>query len=155
MALPGFGWPGQPKAPFLLSVVLYYALHRKTGVMLTAALLAGFLQDSTSRIPLGTSSACFAAAGWMAGRFRGLVATEALLTPALFGAAAAAGCALASYGLLAWRALAFWPAGRLAAKVLLSGALGVGSTVVAFGIVGLLDRVVGNVETRAGQYDAG
>ena len=86
--LPGFVLLAQARFPFLLSIVLYYALNRETGTMLATAFLAGLLHDALSPVPLGYSTALFCAAGWLASRFRRLVITESPITPVFFGSVA-------------------------------------------------------------------
>ncbi len=92
-------WPiTQAKAPVLLALVVYYALTRSRGQAFSAAILAGFLQDANTVMPLGYSSIAFLLAAAVINRFRdemyilhpithimcgGLAAGAALLTQAL------------------------------------------------------------------------
>ena len=144
--LPGYALLGQTKFPFLLAVVLYYALNWNTTGMMVAAFLAGFLQDSLSPIPLGYSAFCFCVAGWIAGRFRKVVLTDSVVTQIFFGAAAGAGVSLRLYILRAKDALVSCSPQRVVLRTLTSGMLGMVCTPVACFAAGWLDRVVGNVE---------
>jgi len=146
MALPGCAWLGQARFPFLLAVVVYYALSRGTGVMLVAAFLAGMLQDALSPIPLGYSGACFALAGLIIGRFRRTVMLDSAVTPIFFGAVVGLCVPLALYALMARDGIVAWPVGRLLVKVLGTGALGMVTTLAVFAGIGRLDRLVGLVE---------
>lgn len=146
--LPPLAFLGQAKWPLLMGVVVYYALHRDSGVMLTAAVLAGVVQDALSPVPLGTTSACFCVGGWLMGRFRSVVVTEAVVTPAFFGGLG--GCAFTAvmYGLLVGQGRLGLPPGGALLKTLGTGVLAAIGTPVVF-VVGLrLDRLVGNIEAK-------
>jgi rod shape-determining protein MreD len=139
---------GQAKVPFLVALVVYYALCHDTDYMLVAAFLAGLLQDVMSPIPLGYSSFCFCVIGLVAGRFRNVVMTESLLPAVLFGASAAMVAVLASYLLLVKDQLVsctFW---WLLLKLIGAGILGAVCAPVVFALIGRLDRMVGNVMTK-------
>lgn len=139
-AIPGLG---QAKWPFLLGLVVYYALHRPLEVVLMGGLLAGFLQDSLSPLPLGSSSFCFMLAGWIVSRFQTLVMSDAVVTQAFFGAAVAGGVGLALQGVLAgdvW-AVGFLSVAHRLLGVTLEGAL---AAPVMCRLAGRLDRLVGN-----------
>ena len=118
---PDLAFMGQARAPALLAVVLYYALNRDGVSVFVAALLAGFLQDALSLIPLGYSSVAFGLAAWAASRFRKSITREHLVPHALIGAGCAFGvtwllyASLRVHGLVAarpgWCLLkAFWNA---------------------------------------------
>jgi len=154
MLLPPCAFLGQAKFPFLLAVVLYYALNRKACVMLVAALCAGLLHDALSNIPLGYSVCCFSVVGWIAGRFRNLVLTESPVTPVFFGAAGGTVVALVIYVLLARDGAVSYPPGAVAAKVIGAGILGMISTPVLFLVAGKLDLIVGNVDVKDSMYGA-
>lgn len=143
--LPTCALLGQAKFPFLLGVVLYYALNRETGVMLAAALIAGFLQDALSPIPLGYSTICFCVIGWITGRFRNLIMTESVVTPVFFGAVAGTIVIIMFYALLVREGLIVIPLRRVVLKAVSTGVLGMGCTPIMFLLTGKLDRVVGNV----------
>ncbi|MFC1452459.1 rod shape-determining protein MreD [Verrucomicrobiota bacterium] len=146
--LPAFSWLGQARFPFLLAAVLYYALNRRTNVMLTAAALAGLLQDAFSPMPLGYSACCFCLAGWAAGSFKAVVATDAPITPAFFGCVSGIAVALAQHLLLAGGGLVSYPLPRALLKCVGSGLLGMVCTPPVFYGAGWLDRITGNVEVR-------
>lgn len=149
------GWPllGQAKIPFLLAGVIYYALTRKSGTMLLAAVLAGFLQDALSPIPLGYSSFCFCVIGLLISAFRNTVFTESAFTAAFFGGVAA-GVATLGINAMLWKdglitATLWWTALKTAGAT----ALGALFTPVVFLAGFYLDRTVGNVEARKEAFD--
>jgi rod shape-determining protein MreD len=147
MFVPPIVLLGQAKVPFLVALVIYYALSHDTDYMLVAAFLAGLLQDVMSPIPLGYSSFCFCVIGLVAGRFRNIVMTESLLPAVLFGASAAMVAVLASYLLLVKDQLVsctFW---WLLLKLTGAGILGGVCAPAVFWLVGRLDLMVGNVMT--------
>lgn len=144
---PAYPALGQAKAPVLLAVVVYYALNRTSAVMVCAALLAGFLQDALSSIPLGYSSAVFVVAGWLISRYRNLVNTESAVTPLFFGAIAGSSVLLLMTLLLARAGLVYIMPGRLLLKLLGAGFLCMLATFVVFLLLGALERMVGNVRT--------
>ena len=148
-------WPaavvtGQAKCPFLLSVVLYYALAYDLGIMLVAGLVAGFLQDALSNIPLGYSAVCFCAAGAVVSRFRALVSTESPWPLAFFGALSSVAVTLGIYILLRLQGLIVCPSGWLARKIVWTSVFGALCAPVVFGADRALDRLVGNVAARGG-----
>lgn len=145
-------WPpvvvlGLVKPPFLLAVVLYYTLNRGPALMLCAAVCAGFLQDATSLVPLGYSSAVFVAAGWLSGRYRRLVVAESWMTPLVFGGVTGAVVVLAlSLLLTATGEVSMLPR-RLALKMVGSAGLGAVTTWAVFALLSRVERMVGNVRT--------
>jgi len=145
---PSYAMLGQAKVPVLLSLVIYYALNRRTDVMLCAALLAGFLQDALSMIPFGYSSAVFVLAGWLVGRYRKLVMTESMVTPLFFGAAGGVGATLLLSLLLARGGLITFMPHRVLLRTIGDGVLCMCITPVVFLVVGGLERMVGNVKNR-------
>ena len=145
--LPGPAWLGQARWPLLLGVVLYYALQRNTVTMLTAAVLAGFVQDALSAVPLGYSACAFVAVGWGAAHFRQLVLSEALVTQAFFGLTGSALANLLIYLLLRKDALVVLSAGQVVLKLAGTAMLGVVSTPLIFNLAGRLDRLAGNIDT--------
>jgi len=151
--LPGYAVLGQVKFPFLLSIVLYYALNWDVSVMLVAGVLAGLLQDMLSPIPLGYSAFCFCLAGWLANRWRKLVLTESVITPLFFGGIASMAVTLALYLLLLRGEFIESAIGRLILRTIGSGILGTISTLLVFLFAGLLDRLVGNVEEKGNLDD--
>jgi rod shape-determining protein MreD len=148
MRLPGWVILGQAKWPFLLASVLYYALKHHAGVALVAALIAGFLQDSLSAVPLGHSSACFAVIAAVASGFSRVVLADSLVTQVFFGGVASAAMTVASYALLAGAGQVASPMGWLLLKTLGAGLLGSMATPTVFSVAGRLDRLVGNVDAK-------
>jgi len=144
--LPSPAVLGQAKVPILVAVILYYALNRGIGTMLAAAFAAGLLHDALSPMPLGYSVLVFAAAGWVASRFRDLVMTDSIVTAAFFGAVAGAATTLMYYLLLLRDGLLACTVAWAGLKALGTGLLCMISTPVVFAVVGRLDRLVGNVE---------
>lgn len=80
--LPAPAWMGQPRVPILLSVALFYVSARDEQLALTAALLAGLLQDALSLMPLGYSSLAFCAV-LLAGRYFSVWMVRSTLTTAV------------------------------------------------------------------------
>lgn len=146
--LPAFAFLGQAKFPFLLAVVLYYALNWNTTMMLIAAFFAGFLYDVLSPVPLGYSALCFCAIGWIVARFRNLILMDSVVTPAFFGGVAGVGFALGLYVLLAKDGLVVYPASWVVLKAVGTGILGMICTPVIFHLAGGLDRIVGNADVK-------
>jgi len=146
MLLPGLAFLGHARVPFLLAIVIYYALTRKTDVMLTAAFLGGLLQDSLSPLPLGYSVFCFVVVGLVIGRFRNLVVSDAPVTQAFFGGSAGALVTLGLYLLLVREGLVACRGGQVVLKVVGNAITGMAATVAAFNTASFLDRLVGNVE---------
>jgi rod shape-determining protein MreD len=145
---PRLDWLGQANAPVLLGLVLYYALAHSRGVMLMAAIFAGFLQDALGMIPLGYSSFCFCAVALVVSKFKDMVFMHEWLTHMLFGAIASGVVTLALYGLLAKDALVTLTAGWTVLKVSGAMLLGAGIAPFEFELIAGLDRMLGNTEER-------
>jgi rod shape-determining protein MreD len=145
--LPCYPALGNAKVPFLLCVTVYYGLNRRPEVSLTAAVLAGFLQDALSGVPLGYSCVCFGGAAWVIGRFRETVLTEALVTQLFFGAVPAFLVSLVLYLLLVRDGLLVVPFRTAAAHALGSSVLGAIACPFVCLVIGGLDRLVGNVRS--------
>lgn len=148
--LPALHLLADSKLPILPGIVIYYALTRHSGYALTAGLLAGFLQDAVSPIPMGLSTLTFCLLAWVTGRFRNLVMPDSMLPPMLFGAVGGAATTLLLYILLVRHQPSSWPAGWVATKILGTGLLGIFCTPMAFLTVGWLDRKLGNVAAKEG-----
>jgi len=88
--VPAAAGLGLSKPPVLLAVALYFALVHSRGVAVTAAILAGILQDSMSLFPVGTSSLCFVVFSLLIVEWRESLVRESLLTVAILGAGTAA-----------------------------------------------------------------
>ena len=146
--MPAYAFLGQARFPFLLAVVLYYALNHDAAVMLTAAFLAGLLQDTLGQTPLGYTAFCFCVAGWITSRFSRTVLIESLVTPAFFGGVAAVIVTVVTSVLLLSRGAVSFSPGWLLLKTLGSGFLGMICTPAVFLMVRTLDVHVGNIEVR-------
>jgi rod shape-determining protein MreD len=98
--LPGWAVFGQARFPVLLGLVLYYALNHKSWIVILVAFVAGILQDGLSLVPLGYSALLFCVVATVAGRYRRLVLSEAVVTAAFFGGVCSLVMALLLYLLL-------------------------------------------------------
>lgn len=98
--LPGWAMFGQARFPVLLGLVLYYALNHKSWIVILVAFVAGILQDGLSLVPLGYSALLFCVVATVAGRYRRLVLSEAVVTAAFFGGVCSLVMALFLYLLL-------------------------------------------------------
>lgn len=98
--LPHWHTMAQAKAPVLLGGVMYYALTRRGGIALEAALVAGFLQDVLDFIPLGYSVFAFALVAQGVNRYRTRVFGGSWVTHMLLGAMASVLTTLILYVLL-------------------------------------------------------
>lgn len=147
--LPSWTLLGTARPPVLLSVALYYAMTRDRKMMLTAALLAGLLQDALSLIPLGYSSILFVVVASMVSRFRELVFVYRGMTHLILGAMASAVVTLGLGALLVLNGqISFYAAGLLSRML---GALVIGAllTPVIFRIIEFVDVHLGNIEGMA------
>ena len=148
--LPGFALLGQARFPFLLSVVVYYALNRERLWMVGAAFLAGLLHDALSAAPLASSSALYLLTGWIVSCFRKQVDADALVTYSVFGLATGAAASLAMYVVLHRGGHVACSVGVGLWRCVGAATLGTVSAPVVFKILRALDRGMGNVETREG-----
>ena len=144
---PGPVWLGQVRFPWLMGVVLYYAMDRQLYHGLLAALMAGLLQDAmTPFIPMGYSALCFMAtalAGWGVSRF---IASGSAAARMLTGGFTGGGLIVGLYLLLVRRGLVevgFW---MLAWKVFGGMVLGALCTVIMGWLLARLDKLAGNLE---------
>jgi len=138
----------QARAPFLLSVVIYYALTREQNLVLTAACLAGLVQDSLSRIPLGYSAVCYCAVGAVISWCHEMVFNRSLLTHLLVGGISGVFASLLLFGLL-WRGAvvsAGWEIVLM--KAVGTGLLAMITTPIVFRLTDKLDRFLGNVPSE-------
>lgn len=143
--LPALGLLGQAKPPLLLSVVLYYALHRENTKMYTTAVFAGLLQDALSPIPLGFSSCVFCFVGGCVARYRKVLLTESAITQSFFGGIGASAATFIMYLLLVSQSLVHVPPGRLLLKILGAGFYGLLVTPVICLCLWRLDNMLGNI----------
>jgi len=149
LKFPAFSAFGDTKPPLLLAVVLYYALQRNRTVMLIAAVLAGFIQDALSPVPLGVSACCFCLAGWTVSRYRKVVLTDSRITQAFFGLAMSAAVTLLLYVLLLTLGRTGIPLRWALLKTVWTGAFGMVCAPFVSFLLGGLDRHVGNIVPAA------
>ena len=142
-AVPAWRHMGQPAFPFLLGVVLYVAVNKKTRYFVVVALLAGIVEDSLSLAPLGCSACAFLVAGGLALLLRGDFFADKAHTVSWFGAL----CAAASTGTMALLL-------RMKGLVALSGGeifwRMAGSAVLAAALIPLLFGLMRGLERRLG-----
>lgn len=98
---PAARWTGYAPVPVMTSLVVYYALVRPRGILLTAAVGAGLMEDSLGQMPLGYSIFCFCVVGLVVEYFRENMMVRQWSTHVAFGAVANAGVTLALLLLLA------------------------------------------------------
>ncbi|MBT3295254.1 MAG: rod shape-determining protein MreD [Verrucomicrobia bacterium] len=145
---PAFAPIGQAKPPFLLAIVLYYALTRSPNTTLCAGFLAGMAHDVMTAVPLGYSSLVFVVVGVVVGRFRNLVLSESRLTAGFFGCVASLVTQLVLYAILLRSGAVWWPVGRLVVRILAGAALAAVATPLTFMAARRFDQWVGNSEVR-------
>ncbi len=92
--LPAPAIAGQTAPPVMASLVVHFALRRSRAEALSLAIACGVVFDSLGRVPLGFSSAAFAAAALLVHRYRDEVFEWRALTHVILGAAAAGGATL-------------------------------------------------------------
>ncbi len=148
MIFPAVPFLGQAKPPFLLALVLYYALNRTTGTMLLAALVAGVFHDLLTAVPLGYSSIVFVVVGLLAGRFSNLVLPESRVTAGFFGMVGSLLAQVLIYGLLVRIDAVWWPLGRLTVRLLWSALLAAVVTPLTFMGARRCDQWVGLIKVR-------
>ncbi len=88
--LPGWSVMGHVKLPLLLGVTIYFSLTRKRFTAMMVALLAGFLQDTQSLMPLGCAAISFCIVAFTINRYRDEVYIPHPITHVFFGAVTAA-----------------------------------------------------------------
>lgn len=145
--LPGLTLLGQAKAPIVLSIVLYYALQRSLGLLMTAAIAGGLLCDSLEALPMGYSAAVFCGLGIGARYYRDVVFSARSVTHMVFGLMAGLGLTFGLYVLLLFteaslREVSFT---GIAFKAVVTAALGMILTPLIFVILERLDRHMGNI----------
>lgn len=132
-------WMLTAKPPALLAVVLYYALTRDRCLTLTAAIIAGFVQDALGMSPIGSSSVCFGLTGLLVNHFHGLLFTLRTVTHVVIGAITAGLASLVLGVLLLGGGHLPLDSSIFASRVLVAMALGAVTVPVIFRFVDFLD----------------
>jgi len=140
---------GEVKVPLLMGVSLYYAMRRGTAIMMTAAVLAGILQDSLSLVPLGYSSFLFGLLGLGAQRLPSHIVSRAWHSAMVLG-----GMGYALYIVLMQRMLAIstdfisGPVWWFWVRVVVAAVLGGAVTPLVWRLAGYLDELLGIEQGR-------
>ncbi|MEI8352381.1 MAG: rod shape-determining protein MreD [bacterium] len=147
--IPAMAWIGLSKPPVLLAVVIYFALTHPRGLALTAAIVAGIIQDSLSLFPIGYSSLCFVVFVAVLVRTRETLFRDSLFTVAVLGAVLAALATLSLYLMLRVNALvvslpAWWVGLKMGGNAL----LGLVSAPAVWWLASALERHVGVAAER-------
>lgn len=142
--MPAAAFLGLSKPPILASVALYYALVHSRGMAVTAAILAGVVQDSLSLFPVGTSALCLVVFGLLVVETRETMFRDSLFTVAVLGAASAAFTTLGLYGMLSLNSLAadippWWVVLKTGGNAL----LGLGAAPIVWWMTSTLEHHVG------------
>ena len=149
--LPGLTLLGQAKAPLVLSVVLYYALHRSPALMVTAAIAGGVLCDSLEALPMGYSAAVFCVLGIGAELYRDVVFSARGVTHMVFGLLAGLGLTFGLYAMLLISEASLREAalGWIALKAVGTALLGMILAPLVFAALERLDRLTGNIAVES------
>ncbi|MEM7393547.1 MAG: rod shape-determining protein MreD [Verrucomicrobiota bacterium] len=83
--IPSLPWMAMTKFPFILGVVMYYALTRDRHTMLRVAFIGGLFQDALGHTPLGASSLCFCVLTGVVNHYRDLIYVRHVITHILYG----------------------------------------------------------------------
>ena len=142
-AVPTLIWTGCAPIPFLLGVVIYFALVNKPVRIVQIALLLGVLDDSLGMKPLGFSAFCFAAVALLIFRFRDLMTVRAWTTHAFLGAIANFSTTVVTWVLLAKDGQLHWQWNWLLLKFCGSLVTGAILTPLMFAALSSLDRLTG------------
>lgn len=145
--LPGLTLLGQAKAPIVLSVVLYYALHRSLSLLVIAAIAGGVLCDSLEALPMGYSAVIFCMLGIVAWFYRDVVFSARGMTHLVFGLLAGLGLTFGLYGLLlvSEESLREVSWSWIALKAIGTALLGMILAPIVFAVLERLDRLTGNI----------
>ncbi|MFH0908446.1 MAG: rod shape-determining protein MreD [bacterium] len=146
--LPVLSAAGGVQAPVMVGIVIYYALTRDRAAMLTAAIVAGLIEDAMGLMPLGYSSFCYVLVGLAAQRFRETVLVRQWTTHVLFGALANGLVALALSLMLGLIRVSEIGVAWVLAKIAVAIVAGAIIVPLVFRFVAFLDRMVGNVEAE-------
>ena len=137
---------GEAKPPFLLAVVLYFALMRGNGPAMAAALLAGLVQDALGHGRLGVSMWCFAAVAAFVGQSRDKLFPRRTSTHMLLGAGAGAFVVALSYAFHLMDGTIWWPMRAMLAKLCGTVLLALAVVPLTFRAIDLLDNWLGFVK---------
>lgn len=145
--LPGLTLLGQAKAPIVLSVVLYYALHRSLALVVTAAIAGGVLCDSLEAMPMGSSTTVFCILGIGAWFYRDVVFSARGVTHMVFGLLAGLGLTFGLYAILLISEESLREVSWLwvALKAIGTALLGMILAPIVFAVLERLDRLTGNI----------
>ena len=141
--MPAWRHMGQPSFPFVLGVVLFAALTKKSRYFVAVALLGGLLEDSLSLAPLGFSSCAFLVAGSVAVLLRMDFFTYKATTISVVGALCAAVSTGAMAVLLQMKGLVGLSLTAMAWRMLGSAVLGAILIPVLFGLMRGVERRLG------------
>jgi len=141
--LPGWAVLGHARYPVLLGVVLYYALNHKLWIVIATAFMAGMLQDGLGMVPLGYSSLLFCAVALVAGRYRQLVLSDAVITALFFGGISSFVVSLLLYLLLRSGGFVSCSGTTAVVRIFGSGLLGTITVPLVFICMKLLHRSLG------------
>jgi rod shape-determining protein MreD len=143
--LPTLRWTGHATFPFLLGVVMHYALTHRVSHMVVAALWIGILDDGLGRMPLGISSFGYAACGLLVAYYRESMAVRAWTTHMVLGAGGSLVMTIASWLMLAKEDLVAMPWNWVLFKFAGSAITGAMATPVVIALLHRLDRLLGYV----------
>ncbi len=148
--LPGLLLLGQAKAPLVLCIVLYYAIHRSLALLLASAIAGGMLCDSLEALPTGYSVVVFCVLGTITWLCRNAV-FSARATHMALGLLAGLGLTLGLYGLLLISAENLRQVSWLwiISKAIGTAVLGMIVAPIIFAILEWLDRLTGNITVEA------
>lgn len=152
LLLPPVSFLGHPKWPFLLALMLYYALRRESRVMLAAALVAGLLQDGLGHTPLGFSVLLFLAVGLTVAVFKNVVLTDTLLTAVYFGVSLTFVATLVAGWTLRATGLVEGAFAGLLVKALGNAFLGGLCVSIVFPVAGMIDHMAGNSRQEGARH---
>lgn len=149
--IPTLRIAGFAPMPFLLGVVIYYALLHRTNRMIPAALLIGILGDSLGMMPLGFSSLCYAITGSIIAHFRDVMTVRSWSTHAFLGATANFATTFVTWLLLSKDDLVQWPWNWLFLKFV--GSLFTGAIIVPlmFAVLERIDHLLGHTFNEEAQ----
>lgn len=146
--LPPWEFLGNAKPPILLGAVMYYALARPRGLAVTAAILAGLLQDALDQIPLGFSVWTFVVLAILVTHYQNKIFGNHWVTHMMLGALASVGMVLTLYVLLLARGTLERSFGSAFAMALGVMVLGLFFIPMVFLLMERLDHRMGNLPGR-------